>query len=562
MPRRIPKLRLATPLNRPNSVALRPHNVNLTQARSANLFRVAMWLLFAVTVAVVLFARIRLLGLPLERDEGEYAYTGQLLLHGIPPYKLAYSMKFPGTSIAYALLMSIFGDSINGIHLGLALINLLTAGLILFLGRQLLGELGGIAAAATYCVLSLMPYVLGLAAHATHFVVIFSVAGAYLLLRALDRQSNISIAASGCLFGIALLMKQPGLFFALFGSVYLFSRDWRAQLAPHEIAYRNLIFVTWASAPFLVTCLALWNAGVFEKFWFWTIKYAGQYGGRVSIGEGLEIFAEHFWAGLGTAWPIWAIAAIGLIVCVINPTLRTRAGFLIIFAFFSALAVCPGFYFRQHYFILLLPAVSILVGAALVTALKSLRIGGHNVRFATTLVFALCLAWPLWSEADFFFARPLAEANRMVNGTNPFPESVKIGEYIRTQSSPSDTIAVLGSEPQIYFYSKRHSATGYIYTYGLLEPQPYAHQMQQEMIREIEMARPKFLVLVVLNKSWLVGRESDQSIFRWADSYCDANYDEVGLVNISDQGTDYYFSGRPANVTPTAEHILIYRRKT
>jgi hypothetical protein len=535
--------------------------VNLKQASSANFLRVAMWLLFGVTVAIVFSARIRLLGLPLERDEGEYAYTGQLLLSGIPPYKLAYSMKFPGTSAAYALLMSIFGDSISGIHLGLILINLLTAGLILFLGRDLLGELGGIAAASAYCVLSLMPNVLGLAAHATHFVVMFSVAGAFLLLRALDRRSNRLIAASGCLFGFALLMKQPGLFFLLFGAFYLFSRDWRARLGAYEIAYRNMIFVAGACAPFLVTCLALWNAGVFEKFWFWTIRYAGQYGNRVSIGEGFRVFAEHFGARLGTAWPIWAIAAIGLAGCVINPTLRTRASFLITFAFFSALAVCPGFYFRQHYFILLVPAVSILAGAALVTAFSHSRIGGHNLHFVVTPVFALSLAWPLWSEADFFFERPLAEANRMVNGTNPFPESVKIGEFIRTQSSPSDTIAVLGSEPQIYFYSKRHSATGYIYTYGLMEPQPYAHQMQQEMIHEIETARPKFLVLVVVNKSWLVGRESDQTIFRWADTYCDANYEEVGLVNISDEGTDYYFSGRPANVTPTAEHILIYRRK-
>jgi hypothetical protein len=486
---------------------------------------------------------------------------GQALLHGIPPYKLAYSMKFPGTSIAYAVLMSIFGESINGIHLGLILINLLTAGLIFFLGRELLGELGGIAVASAYCVLSLMPYVLGQAAHATHFVVMFSVAGAFLLLRALDRRSKMLIAASGCLFGFALLMKQPGLFFVLFGSVYLFSRDWHAQLSAREIISRNLIFVIGASAPFLVTCLALWNAGVFEKFWFWTIKYAGQYGSQVSIQEGLQIFANYFRAALGSAWPIWAIAALGLIVCVINPTLRPRAGFLITFAFFSALAVCPGFYFRPHYFILLLPVVSILVGAALITALNSPRIRAQKDRFAIILLLALCLGWPLGSEADFFFGRPLTEANRMVNGTNPFPESVKIGEYIRTQSSPSDTIAVLGSEPQIYFYSKRYSATGYIYTYGLMEPQPYAHQMQQEMIREIETARPKFLVLVVVNKSWLAARESDQSIFRWVDSYCDANYEEVGLVNISDQGTDYYFSGRPANVTPTAEHILIYRRK-
>ena len=536
--------------------------MNLKQARHPNSLRLTVWLLLGATLIVVLAARIRLLGLPLERDEGEYAYTGQLLLQGIPPYQLAYSMKFPGTSVAYALLMSIFGDSITAVHVGLILINLVTAGLLLFLGRNILGELGGSAAAAAYCVLSLMPNVLGLAAHATHFVVMFAVAGTLLLTRSLDRQSRTLIFASGSLFGFALLMKQPGLFFVLFGSIYLFSRDWRAQLHAREVVVRNLIFLSGASAPFLVSCLALWKAGVFEKFWFWTIQYAAQYGSQVSTAEGLQMFAGHFGGALGTAWPIWSLAAIGGIVCVVKPALRARARFLIMFAFFSALAVCPGFYFRPHYFILLLPAVSLLAGTAVIGALETFQKGARKFPIAILLLFALCLAWPLWSEADFFFERPLPEANRMVNGTNPFPESIKIGEYLRAQSSPSDTIAVLGSEPQIYFYAQRHSATGYIYTYGLMEPQPYAHQMQQEMIREIETARPKFLVLVVINKSWLAGRDSDQTIFPWVDAYCDANYEEVGLVNISEQGTDYYFGGRPANVTPTAEHILIYRRKT
>lgn len=538
-----------------------PIPMNPKQTRYQSLFRFASWLLFGATLVVVAWARIRLFDLPLERDEGEYAYSGQLLLHGIPPYRLAYSMKFPGTSVAYALLMSILGDSSKGVHLGLFLINLITTGLILFVGRSIFGEMAGIAAAAAYSVLSLMPHVLGLAAHATHFVVMFSVAGTLLLTRTLDRQSRTLIFASGCLFGFALLMKQPGLFFVLFGSVYLFSRDWRAQLNVREIVSRNVLFVSGVVAPLLFACVALWKAGVFEKFWFWTIKYASQYGRQVPIWEGLRIFADHFWTALGTAWPIWAAAAIGFVMCVVSPALRTRAGFLLTFAFFSALAVCPGLYFRPHYFILLLPAVSLLAGAALVAAIDTLRIGAHNLRFLVLMLFALCLAWPLWSEADFFFGRPLEEANRMVNGTNPFPESVKIAEYIRAQSIPSDTIAVLGSEPQIYFYSKRHSATGYIYTYGLMEPQPYAHQMQEEMIREIETAQPKFLVLVVVNKSWLAGADSDQSILRWVDTYCDARYEEVALINISDGGTEYYFSGKPPNLKRAPEHISIYRRK-
>ena len=549
------------PLNPPNSLCLRQLFVNPKQARYQNVFRLALWLLFGATLVAVTWARIRLLGLPLERDEGEYAYTGQLLLQGIPPYKLAYSMKFPGTAASYALLMSIFGDTTTGIHLGLIVINLVTVGLIFFLGRYLLSELAGLAAAAAYGVISLMPYVLAQAAHATHFVVLPAIAGTSVLLRALDRQSRILILASGCLFGLALLMKQPGLFFVLFGVVYLFSRGRSEHVKLRQSALRSLIFLLGVTVPLLVTCLLLWNVGVFEQFWFWTIKYAGQYGSQVSIADGLRIFANNLPNALGTAWPIWGIAASGLVMCMVNRTLRTRAVFLTTFAFFSILAVCPGFYFRPHYFILVLPAVSLLAGLAVAAALDTIRFGAQNFRFVVLLLFGFALAWPIWAEADFFFERPLAEANRMVNGTNPFLESIKIGEYIRAQSSVSDTIAVLGSEPQIYFYSRRHSATGYIYTYGLMEPQPYAHQMQQEMMREIETAHPKFLVMVVVNKSWLAGRDSDQSILRWADAYCDANYEEVGLINISDRGTDYYLSGRPPNVTPTADHILIYRRK-
>src|SRR5437899_7181957 len=54
------------------------------------------WILLAVVIAVVVFIRIHFLAIPLERDEGEYAYAGQLMLQGIPPYRLAYNMKFPG----------------------------------------------------------------------------------------------------------------------------------------------------------------------------------------------------------------------------------------------------------------------------------------------------------------------------------------------------------------------------------------------------------------------------------------------------------------------------------
>src|SRR5207248_5832800 len=109
-----------------------------------------VWCLLAVIVfGLVLVIRIRLLEIPLERDEGEYAYAGQLMLQGIPPYKLAYNMKFPGTYAAYALIMSIFGQTTAGIHLGLLVVNVATIALIFFLGRLLVNYTAGIAAAAS-----------------------------------------------------------------------------------------------------------------------------------------------------------------------------------------------------------------------------------------------------------------------------------------------------------------------------------------------------------------------------------------------------------------------------
>src|SRR6476620_12781665 len=103
------------------------------------LVRFAWWTLAIIVFGLVLAIRIRLLGIPLERDEGEYAYAGQLMLQGIPPYRLAYNMKFPGVYAAYALIMWIFGESSVGIHLGLLIVNIASIAIVFLVARRLIG---------------------------------------------------------------------------------------------------------------------------------------------------------------------------------------------------------------------------------------------------------------------------------------------------------------------------------------------------------------------------------------------------------------------------------------
>jgi hypothetical protein len=103
---------------------------------------------------------------------------------------------------------------------------------------------------------------------------------------------------------------------------------------------------------------------------------------------------------------------------------------------------------------------------------------------------------------DIWFVQTPTQVSRTTYGTDPFPEAQLVASYIRANSSPEAHVAILGSEPEIYFLSRRHSATGYIYTYGLMEPQPFARQMQGEMIREIETDAPKFVVFADNIMSW------------------------------------------------------------
>src|SRR5437762_5292020 len=99
------------------------------------------WRLLAVIVfGLVLVIRIRLREIPLERDEGEYAYAGQLMLQGVPPYTAAYNMKLPGTYAAYALIMAVFGQTPSGIHLGLALVNAASIVFVCLIGRKILDD--------------------------------------------------------------------------------------------------------------------------------------------------------------------------------------------------------------------------------------------------------------------------------------------------------------------------------------------------------------------------------------------------------------------------------------
>lgn len=523
------------------------------------------WGLIILILLAAVALRVHLLDVPLERDEGEYAYVGQLILQGVPPYTKVYAMKMPGIYGAYALLLAIFGQTLTGVHLGLLLLNLATIIGIFLLGKQLLDRTTGIVAAASFAVLSVGQGVQGVFANAESFVILPAVAGMVVLLRATDFRRLSPLLVSGILFGLAFLMKQHGAAFIAFAVLYLIYQGRRTRPVSLKPRLANILLVlAGAALPFILTCLFFLASGIFDKFWFWTFTYAKEYISLVSPAQGWLIFLRNLGLVIASAPFLWGLAGLGLLALVIDQRARDRLFFVETLVIFSFLAIIPGLYFRPHYFVLLLPAISLLIGigiSAMGRLLAGLSLTAAKIIPVAVILFALLSS--VYHQRLFLFEVDPATASRLTYGANPFPESLKIAQYLKERTSKEDTVGVVGSEPQIYFYADRRGATGYIYTYPLMEPHPYAEAMQAEMIREIEASRPAYLVLVNVKTSWLARPDSPQLIFDWFRKYSREFYDCVGVIDlVSSDHTEYRWNEACRGYQPGSSYLCVYKKKT
>jgi hypothetical protein len=526
------------------------------------------WVVACLLVIVLLTAavRIRLVDVPLERDEGEYAYAGQLILQGVPPYRHVYNMKMPGIYAAYALIEAAFGETRQAIHIGLLIVNAVTILLVFLLTTRLYGQVAGVSAAATFAFLSLGQPVQGIFANAEHFVLPPALGGILLLMRSENRRGPWPTLAGGVLLGIAFLTKQHGAAFIVFAGLYLLHSELRGRPFQWKpFSARCLLFFVGVLLPFGLTCLVLWWAGTFDKFWFWTFEYAQEYVSGLPLSDGWYNLRHRIEFLVLSAPLVCVLAGVGLTAWVWNRKARKQCSFVAGFTIFSFLAVCPGLYFRPHYFVFILPALSLLTGIA-ISSLEDLFAGSRAVRLGRAvcfLVIAGSILQGACAQRSFLFFSDPVMACRTTYGLNPFPESLEIARYIREHTTKDDRIAVIGSEPQIYFYAHRRAATGYIYTYALMEDHDFAHVMQQEMIQEIESARPKYLIFVNIPTSWLARPESTTHIFEWSERYRDEFYEVAGIIDIvSWDQTLYRWDTEAIGYTPKSEFWLaVFVRK-
>lgn len=534
--------------------------------RVAWITRAGLAIILCATVALVVVVRLRFAGVPLERDEGEYAYAGQLILKGVPPYTLAYNMKFPGTYYAYAALMAVFGQTAWGIRVGLLCVHLATAGLVFALGRRVAGALAGGVGAVAFVMLALDRWSMGLFAHATHFVLLPVLAGLWLLERAARSGRGWQFLAAGALMGLAVVMKQQALPFAVLA---IGLAAWNGQGANEPVArswwQRGLLAAAGVAAAFGLLIMLLAAQGVLGRFWFWTFDYASAYVAELPVSMAAPMLAMAWgYVTRATAW-WWYAGVIGLVLLFVTTWPNTRRRFLAAWFLAAASAIMPGFFFRPHYFILLMPAVAVLAGITIASldGVLARRFSAPAARVTVLVGFTVFLGAYVQRTAHDLFDMTDTELIRSVYADNPFLEAPEIGRYLAAHTKPDDRIAVLGSEPEIFFYANRVSATGYIYMYPLLEAQPYVGRMRDEMRQEVEATQPSYLVVAGIPGSWGARPDSDLRLVEWANRYATNCYDMVGMAEVDPRrGAAIRWDAAVVGYQPQSNsRISVFRRK-
>ena len=420
-----------------------------------------------------------------------------------------------------------------------------------------------------------------------------------MLWRALQTGRGIWFAGSGLLLGTAFIMKQPAIVLIAAGGCVTLGHFLSKRPVPwHRLAVALGCYVPASVVPYAAICVWVWWLGVFDRFWFWTYEVAR---GNTAF-PSLETAAQSMWSDTYQAVQanclIWVLAMIGAILLVVTRREKTGRCLLVLgVLMFSIFSLYPFLLIRRHYYIALLPVVAMLAGyvasAGIRWTLKrrmpsqgaqetvmprkdrgrqaALASRGtsptYAVRGVATLLAIVIVAGsivlPICWNRDFYFRSTPELACRQLYGGNPFLEAAVIADYVRKHSTADQQVAVIGSEAEIYFYSQRRAATGYVYVYSLTEPGDAAVKMQKQMIAEIEAAKPEFLILVHVETSLFQKASTLGPFFNWVNAYARKFYRRTGIADIvSLDHTAYRWEEDLLRYQPQSTcYVLLMRKK-
>lgn len=400
-------------------------------------------------------------------DEGSYAAIASAMLDGGLPYRDGVENKFPGIFYLYAAVFAAAGKyNMLAVHLFTFLWTVLTAALIGLLALRLSGRTASVLAFFFYMVFTTVLYPKMLAANSEIFMVLPYAAASLILHDALKKDSKLLIYLSGVVMACAMLLKQVGgivLVAAVAYLLFVLPVVKKERQILRSILYSVLLCVGFAT-PLALVAMYFHSVGILDDWIFWTVIYAGRY---ISSGSETQSFLVKLLAQFGpfvaSTVLLWVLAALWLR----NSVRRLRESrsaldahfslFLLFWLLFSMLATFMGKRMFGHYFIQILPPLT------LIAALEGGRLLEKASHGAKKNILAAVASFTVLPGIGFLCVAIPFEATTESWGRID-PDFTPATDYVKNHTDPEDTVFVWGWFTPLYVYAERTPSSRFVYT--------------------------------------------------------------------------------------------------
>lgn len=512
-------------------------------------------LLLGFAAIIFLQTRIQLLAIPIERDEGSFAYISHWLLRGKDLYTDMLDSKLPGLYAWYAFSTSVFGYNATGIHIGLFISNILAGIFFYLLLNEIFNRYVASISTAFFLLLIIAPNVNGFAAHATQLLLPFLLSGCWLFWKGIKENRLLYFFLSGLMIGASFTFKQQS---AVFG-ILLALLWWPLRLAWNKNEHSRIPLLEWLMLgvggllPLLATLLYFQLTGRLDEFIFWTYEQPMRLSASMK-----DPWYVMLWNGINRVNQkfemIYIIAAIGFLSIFFTSFRSDRKWFALLFVICSVLSVAIGVGYYSHYFVVAMPGIALCIGLTIYFLSEKIKKTRWNIGLAVAFIFLLI---PLIARKDYYFTPDYNKIHQEAYNQNMFPEIEKLGRELRKRIPEGEKLAVFGSEPEVLVAAQREGCSKHLMVYSMIIDTENAVTMQDEYHKDITECDADYLVFDVFSSSWAPGFENLE-LHKRNMAWLEANMMLEGIAEYREGQPGLILWGEEARKHTPAHTYLVY----
>lgn len=380
-------------------------------------------------------------------DEAIYSVVANEILDGGRPYRDAIERKPPLLFYTYAAVYRLAGRyNWDALHVFGLLWTLATMAGLFVIARSLFNAHTGLIAALLYSLFQPATSFKNLALNGELLMNLPIVCAWAIAFARSASRARPELFAAGVLSCVAFLLKQPAAIAAVPLGSYLLMPSYRRarRLTSRDSILQFAIFAAGFCVTLAATVLFLQREGILRDAIYWTIEdHAAPH-----------FFVDRFVRNTAT----FAMASFALLAgaaCAHNAWRANRAEWiaLVLLTIVSAIGAAAGGRFYSHYYIQILPSLTLLAAPFYSRIWLGIPLRRVRVWRAVSGIWLglTLLVFPLGIAHQFASVHPPTET----------------GLYLAKHHGPDDRLFVWGQDPEIYLEARIRPASRYITSFAL-----------------------------------------------------------------------------------------------